>query len=156
MRYGQTSNQCYGQSGSSQGYSQGGNSDLDFDKNMNVTALARYFAGDISNADASNNLRVPEPNARDLSSFDPDGIEQSYREFQDVGGAAAWATMLWFQNWQENQGKQVNRSTLKNALVAYATAKSGGLQSGMFREAVLKQASRDVTALADTKFADDS
>ncbi|KAG0240892.1 hypothetical protein BGW41_006548 [Actinomortierella wolfii] len=61
---------------------------------MNVTALARHFAGDISNADASNNLRVPESNARDLSSFDPENIEQSYRKLQDVGGAAAWAAML--------------------------------------------------------------
>ncbi|KAJ1933885.1 hypothetical protein FBU59_005881, partial [Linderina macrospora] len=91
------------------------------------------------------------------------GSGQVKKSHQLIGGAAAWSALSWYQQRQKNQGKQVKHSTLKKMLVAFATAKaikywekSGGAQSGMPRDVVIQQATRDAANLADTKFADDS
>ncbi|KAG0208213.1 hypothetical protein BGX28_000740 [Mortierella sp. GBA30] len=82
-------------------------------------------------------------------------------KYPNLGGAAAWEAMKWYQNRQKKQGKKVHHSTLRKMFVAFATAKavkwwekSGGGQSGMSREAVVEQAARDAAALADTKFSE--
>ncbi|KAJ2510638.1 hypothetical protein H4217_007775 [Coemansia sp. RSA 1939] len=76
--------------------------------------------------------------------------------------AAAWAALNWFQNKSRNEGKNVSHGFVKKLLVAFAAAQavkyweksSSSFQSGLPRDLVVEEATRNAIQVANIEYPD--
>ncbi|KAJ2541464.1 hypothetical protein EV175_006140 [Coemansia sp. RSA 1933] len=87
---------------------------------------------------------------------------ESKKSHQLLGGAAAWAALNWYQNKSRNEGKKVSHSFIKKLLVAFAASQavkyweknSSSFQSGIPRDLVVEEATRNAIQVANIEYPD--
>ncbi|KAJ2161317.1 hypothetical protein GGF46_001578 [Coemansia sp. RSA 552] len=91
------------------------------------------------------------------------GSGESKKSHQLIGGAVAWAAFKWYENYKLNTtGEKVKHGFVKKLLTAFAAAQtvklaeqsSSGFQHGLTRDLVIQDATRNVSRIADIKYAD--